>query len=115
MQSELHSFLAFKKAFWPAARRLACIVCIPLSFCNILSESPCLLRCQIWRDNIPLFKILSNPGSQGWVREEWGKWVFPLKVEKYIRRLQAFIPLRNGAHIRTALDIGCGVSAPFFR
>ncbi|XP_074564916.1 putative pectin methyltransferase QUA3 [Curcuma longa] len=72
---------------------------------------------KIWHDNMPYNKISERKGHQGWMREEGpyfifpgGGTMFPDGAVQYIAKLGQFISLNDG-HIRTALDMGCGVAS----
>ena len=65
---------------------------------------------------MPYNKIADRKGHQGWMKREGdyftfpgGGTMFPGGAGQYIEKLSQYIPL-NGGVLRTALDMGCGVS-----
>lgn len=71
-----------------------------------------------WLNNVPFTKLVEYKKSQNWVRLEGDRFVFPgggtsfpEGVKGYVDALNRLlpVPLESG-HIRTALDVGCGVS-----
>ncbi|CAI5523329.1 unnamed protein product [Closterium sp. Naga37s-1] len=76
-------------------------------------------RDQIWYDNVPHPKLASYKADQNWVKPDGDKFIFPgggtqfkYGATKYIEWLQEAVPFLSwGKHIRTALDMGCGVAS----
>ena len=73
---------------------------------------------------MPYNKIADRKGHQGWMKRDGpyfifpgGGTMFPDGATQYIAKLKQYIPISGGA-LRTALDMGCGVSIavlyPFF-
>lgn len=74
------------------------------------------LGVQIWHENMPYNKIADRKGHQGWMKRDGpyfifpgGGTMFPDGATQYIAKLKQYIPISGGA-LRTALDMGCGVS-----
>lgn len=74
-----------------------------------------------WFSNVPFSKLVEYKKSQNWVRLEGERFVFPgggtsfpQGVKGYVDALKSVlpVPLESGV-IRTALDVGCGVSLPY--
>ena len=72
-----------------------------------------------WYHNVPSKKLTVVKKSQNWVRLEGdylifpgGGTSFPKGVQAYLKFINKVLPLKSG-RIRTALDIGCGVSLNF--
>jgi hypothetical protein len=59
--------------------------------------------------DIPQLTVTKLATSQDPVGARGGWLVFPKGVGNYVDQLSRVVPLRGGA-VRTALDIGCGVS-----
>lgn len=69
-----------------------------------------------WFNNVPFPKLSVYKKSQNWVRVEGDRLVFPgggtsfpKGVKDYVDEIRRVVPLKSG-NIRTALDVGCGVS-----
>ena len=65
---------------------------------------------------MPYNKIADRKGHQGWMKKEGpyfifpgGGTMFPDGAVQYIEKLKQYIPIAGGV-LRTALDMGCGVS-----
>lgn len=76
-------------------------------------------RDMAWYHNVPSKKLTVVKKSQNWVRLEGdylifpgGGTSFPKGVQAYLKFINKVLPLKSG-RIRTALDIGCGVSLNF--
>ena len=74
-----------------------------------------------WFSNVPFPKLVEYKKSQNWVRLEGERFVFPgggtsfpEGVKGYVDALKRVlpVPLESG-DIRTALDVGCGVSIAY--
>ncbi|XP_057754398.1 probable methyltransferase PMT19 isoform X1 [Arachis stenosperma] len=68
-----------------------------------------------WFTNVPFPKLVNYKKSQNWVRLEGDRFLFPGGgtsfpdgVNGYVHSLSRLLPL---PHIRTALDVGCGVAS----
>lgn len=63
--------------------------------------------------NVPYQSLTAGRVAREWVWIEGDVFVFPTNaVKAYIEQLASVIPMENGT-VRTALDIGCGVSQYF--
>lgn len=94
--------------------RLRCLVERPEGYRNPFPwpES----RDKAWFKNVPFTKLAEYKKSQNWIRLEGEVFVFPgggtsfvEGVKGYVDALKQVLPLQSGS-IRTALDVGCGVS-----
>lgn len=69
---------------------------------------------QIWYSNVPHAKVTEGKINEHWIKRQGEYFVFPGGIPegrvKYVQQLANYIPFDTGA-IRTALDVGCGVSA----
>lgn len=70
---------------------------------------------QVWRSNMPHFKIAGAKVYQELVKEDGPSFVFPDEgtlfpggAMQYIEKLAQYIPISKH-ELRTALDMGCGV------
>lgn len=99
----------------PFEEKLRCLIPPPPDY-QIPVRWPESLR-KIWFNNTPHNKIAELKSDQGWMVQEGDYFVFPgggtmfsEGAERYVQKLEKYIPLRTSA-IRTALDIGCGVAS----
>lgn len=96
--------------------RLRCLIPIPVGYQKPFPWPQS--KNSAWLSNVPFTKLVEYKKSQNWVRLEGDRFVFPgggtsfpEGVKGYVDALNCLlpVPLKSG-HIRTALDVGCGVS-----
>lgn len=96
------------------SERLSCLIPKPLNYRKPYPWPQS--KDKAWFNNVPFPKLAEYKKSQNWVTLKGDLFVFPgggtsfpNGVKGYVDALNRILPLDSG-HIRTVLDVGCGVS-----
>ncbi|KAF3787982.1 putative methyltransferase [Nymphaea thermarum] len=100
----------------PSPGQTACLsASISIPFARLDLSERFLVKFQVWRSNMPHFKIAGAKVYQELVKEDCPSFVFPDEgtlfpggAMQYIEKLAQYIPISKH-ELRTALDMGCGL------
>ncbi|KAK7295839.1 hypothetical protein RJT34_18751 [Clitoria ternatea] len=101
----------------PSNERLRCLIPSPMGYQSPLPWPQS--KDSAWFSNVPYPKLVEYKKSQNWIRLEGDRFVFPGGgtsfpdgVKGYVDAINGLLPLSlESGHIRTVLDVGCGVAS----